>query len=136
MAVAQFGEIEAARAQSGGTGTTAFRPTAPRTSFVSLKQVDAGLLNVGYAEDGPSNGPPVLLLHGWPYDIHSYVDVAFILAQAGYRVPSRDRAGQACLDAYPGARIRIGTRPRSGHDRAGDGQGCTLPAAAGGSDAS
>src|SRR5205085_7877797 len=47
---------------------------------------DAGLLNVGYAEAGPANGPAVMLLHGWPYDIHSYVDVAPRLAQAGYRV--------------------------------------------------
>jgi pimeloyl-ACP methyl ester carboxylesterase len=56
------------------------------TSFAPLKQVDAGLLNVGYAETGPAAGPPVILLHGWPYDIHSYVDVAPLLAQAGYRV--------------------------------------------------
>jgi pimeloyl-ACP methyl ester carboxylesterase len=55
-------------------------------SFAPLKQVDAGLLNVGYAEDGPADGPPVILLHGWPYDIHSYVDVAPILAAGGYRV--------------------------------------------------
>jgi pimeloyl-ACP methyl ester carboxylesterase len=51
-----------------------------------LKQIDAGLLNVGYAEAGPANGRPVILLHGWPYDIHSYVDVAPLLALAGYRV--------------------------------------------------
>ncbi|HEX4014377.1 MAG TPA: alpha/beta hydrolase [Candidatus Cybelea sp.] len=56
------------------------------TSFASLKQIDAGLLNIGYAEAGPSGGQPVVLLHGWPYDIHSYVDVAPILAAAGYRV--------------------------------------------------
>src|SRR5438270_3549933 len=56
------------------------------TSFGQLQQIDAGLLNVGYAEAGKSNGPVVLLLHGWPYDIHSYVDVAPRLAQAGYRV--------------------------------------------------
>jgi len=56
------------------------------TAFASLKQIDAGVLNVGYAEDGPANGPAVLLLHGWPYDIHSYVDVAPLLASAGYRV--------------------------------------------------
>ena len=49
------------------------------------KQIDAGLLNVGYAEAGPTDGPAVILLHGWPYDIHSYVDVAPLLAQAGYR---------------------------------------------------
>jgi len=51
-----------------------------------LKQIDAGFLSVGYAEAGPSNGPAVILLHGWPYDIHSYVDVAPLLASAGYRV--------------------------------------------------
>ena len=56
------------------------------TSFGAIKQVDAGLLNVGYAEAGPINGPAVILLHGWPYDIYSYVDVAPLLASAGYRV--------------------------------------------------
>jgi pimeloyl-ACP methyl ester carboxylesterase len=56
------------------------------TSFGSLKQIDAGLLNVGYAEAGPAAGSPVILLHGWPYDIYSFVDVAPLLASAGYRV--------------------------------------------------
>jgi pimeloyl-ACP methyl ester carboxylesterase len=56
------------------------------TSFGALKQIDAGDLHVGYAEAGPTSGPAVMLLHGWPYDIHSYVDVAPRLAQAGYRV--------------------------------------------------
>jgi pimeloyl-ACP methyl ester carboxylesterase len=56
------------------------------TSFGPLKQVDAGVLNVGYAEAGPADGLAVLLLHGWPYDIHSYVEVAPLLAAAGYRV--------------------------------------------------
>ena len=56
------------------------------TSFSELKQIDAGLLNVGYAEAGKSDSPVVMLLHGWPYDIHSYVDVAPRLSQAGYRV--------------------------------------------------
>jgi pimeloyl-ACP methyl ester carboxylesterase len=56
------------------------------SSFASLKQVDAGVLNVGYAEAGPVDGPAVILLHGWPYDIHSYVDVVPMLASAGYRV--------------------------------------------------
>jgi pimeloyl-ACP methyl ester carboxylesterase len=59
---------------------------ATESSFAPLKQIDAGVLNVGYAEAGPANGTPVLLLHGWPYDIHTYVDVAPLLAQAGYRV--------------------------------------------------
>jgi pimeloyl-ACP methyl ester carboxylesterase len=69
------------------TTTLDLHPIKPRTntSFGPLKQIDAGLLNVGYAEAGPTNGPAVILLHGWPYDIHSYVDVAPLLASAGYR---------------------------------------------------
>jgi pimeloyl-ACP methyl ester carboxylesterase len=65
------------------TGTAA-RKTS--TSFGPLKQIDAGLLSVGYAEAGPGDGPAVILLHGWPYDIHSYADVAPVLAAQGYRV--------------------------------------------------
>jgi len=56
------------------------------SAFASLKQLDAGVLNVGYVDVGPAGGPPVILLHGWPYDIYTYVDVAPILASAGYRV--------------------------------------------------
>ena len=56
------------------------------TSFGSLKQINAGVLNVGYADVGPANGPAVILLHGWPYDIHSYVDVAPLLVSEGFRV--------------------------------------------------
>ena len=52
----------------------------------ALRQIDAGLLNVGYVEAGPAGGPAVILLHGWPYDIHSYADVAPLLAAQGYRV--------------------------------------------------
>lgn len=61
-------------------------PPTGATSFAALKKVKAGVLEIGYAEDGPAGGPPVVLLHGWPYDIYSYVDVAPILASAGYRV--------------------------------------------------
>ena len=62
------------------------RSATETTSFGPLKQIDAGVLNVGYVDVGPSDGPAVVLLHGWPYDIHSYVDVAPLLAAAGYRV--------------------------------------------------
>jgi len=55
-------------------------------SFANLKRIDAGLLNVGYVDAGPAGGTPVLLLHGWPYDIHTYVDVVPLLAARGYRV--------------------------------------------------
>jgi len=74
--------------QPGNKKPAALAATKPgtNTSFGALKQIDAGLLNVGYAEAGPADGPAVLLLHGWPYDIYCYVDVAPLLAQAGYRV--------------------------------------------------
>jgi pimeloyl-ACP methyl ester carboxylesterase len=63
--------------------TTTFRTN---TSFGPIKQIDSGLLNVGYVESGLAKDPPVILLHGWPYDIHSFVDVAPLLAARGYRV--------------------------------------------------
>src|SRR5215472_4085372 len=77
-AKAQTGKPEPSRVPSIVAGTN--------TSFGPLQQVEAGVLNVGYAEAGAGNGPAVILLHGWPYDIHSYVDVAPLLASAGYRV--------------------------------------------------
>src|SRR5256712_9414057 len=55
-------------------------------SFGPLQQIDAGVLNIGYAEAGPSDGRAVILLHGWPYDIYSFVDVTPLLAEKGYRV--------------------------------------------------
>ncbi len=67
------------------TQALATQPSSP-TSFAALKQIEAGVLDIGYAEAGALDGPPVLLLHGWPYDIHSYVEVAPLLASAGYRV--------------------------------------------------
>lgn len=75
-------------ADQGGIVPTMVRAAANarNTSFGSLKQINAGLPNVGYAEAGPATGLAVILLHGWPYDIHSYVDVAALLASAGYRV--------------------------------------------------
>src|SRR5689334_18417455 len=83
LAAAELGMIGSARAQASQMAPI---KRGTRTSFGSVKQIDAGLLNVGYAEAGPANGPAVFLLHGWPYDIHSYVDVAPLLASAGYRV--------------------------------------------------
>jgi pimeloyl-ACP methyl ester carboxylesterase len=85
IAAAKLGMIGSAHGEPSKTKLPAVKPGA-HTSFGALKQVDAGLLNVGYAEVGPADGPVVILLHGWPYDIHSYVDVAPMLAHAGYRV--------------------------------------------------
>jgi pimeloyl-ACP methyl ester carboxylesterase len=90
--------MTAAAARLGVTGSAPARADETRSaslpairqgtnaSFGALKQINAGLLNVGYAEAGPAEGPAVILLHGWPYDIHSYADVAPLLASKGYRV--------------------------------------------------
>jgi pimeloyl-ACP methyl ester carboxylesterase len=88
VAAAQFGMAGFAAAQPGKHRQSDLPTIRPgmHTSFSSLKQIDAGVLNVGYAEAGPADGPVVLLLHGWPYDIHSFVDVAPLLASAGCRV--------------------------------------------------
>ena len=85
IAAAQLGVTGRAEAQRQETKMPAVKP-GTNTSFAPLKQIDAGVLNVGYAEAGPANGLPVILLHGWPYDIYSFVDVAPALATAGYRV--------------------------------------------------
>ena len=88
LATAQFGIIGSAYAQSGEVAPAGPSPirSGATTSFASMKQINAGALNVGYAEAGPTDGPVVVLLHGWPYDIYSYVEVAPLLASKGYRV--------------------------------------------------
>ena len=88
IAAVQLGMVGSAAAQPGRAKPADLPKIKPgtNTSFASLKQIDAGVLNVGYAEAGPADGPAAILLHGWPYDIHTYVDVAPLLASAGYRV--------------------------------------------------
>jgi pimeloyl-ACP methyl ester carboxylesterase len=87
LAAAPFAMSGALFAQSGDArpGAGAVKP-GTHTSFAALKQIEAGVLNIGYAEAGPTNGPAVILLHGWPYDIYAFVDVAPVLASAGFRV--------------------------------------------------
>jgi len=85
IAATQLGIIGPAAAQRMEAKLPAIKP-GTHTSFGPLKQINAGVLNVGYAEAGPANGPVVVLLHGWPYDIYAFVDVAPLLAGAGYRV--------------------------------------------------
>jgi pimeloyl-ACP methyl ester carboxylesterase len=82
------GALMAAAVAQIGASSALHAATKPstRTAFGSYKQVQAGLLNVGYAEEGPTNGPVVILLHGWPYDIHSFLDSSAVLTSAGYRV--------------------------------------------------
>jgi pimeloyl-ACP methyl ester carboxylesterase len=88
IAAAQFGMLNSAKAEATSDAAAEIPPVEPgaKTSFSSMKQVDAGLLNVGYGEAGPTDGPVAILLHGWPYDIYSFVDVAPLLASAGFRV--------------------------------------------------
>ena len=96
VAATQLTMIDSAAAQRVETQMTAIKP-GTHTSFGPLKQVDAGALSVGYAEIGPADGPAVILLHGWPYDIHSFVDVAPF---AGIEGLSGDRSVFARLWHY------------------------------------
>ena len=111
IAAAQLATIGSAASQQPAARTPAIKP-GTNTSFGPLKQIDAGVLNVGYAEAGPANGPVVLLLHGWPYDIHSFVDVAPLLASRGYRaiVPH--------LRGYGTTRFLSADTPRNGQQAA------------------
>ncbi len=95
---AELSGIGAARADSSPAPLPAIKP-GTNTSFAPLKQIDAGVLNIGYAEAGPPNGSPVILLHGWPYDIHDYIEVAPLLAEQGYRVivPHLRGHGSTCF---------------------------------------
>lgn len=86
IAAAEISVISPAHARFRETKSALMPKAGTHTSFAALKQIEAGVLNIGYAADGPDDGPAVILLHGWPYDIHSYVDVAPMLASAGYRV--------------------------------------------------
>jgi len=86
VAAVEFASVGLAHAKAEAPSPQPSTGRDGATSFGALKQVEAGVLSVGYAEAGPADGPVVLLLHGWPYDIYSYVDVAPILASAGYRV--------------------------------------------------
>ncbi|HVM80018.1 MAG TPA: alpha/beta hydrolase [Stellaceae bacterium] len=87
VTAAQLGMVGFAAAEAGNATIMRLPAIKPgtHTSFAQTKQIQAGVLNIGYAEAGPADGTPVILLHGWPYDIYSFVDVAPMLAEAGYR---------------------------------------------------
>jgi pimeloyl-ACP methyl ester carboxylesterase len=110
VAAAQLGMLGSAAAEGGKSAATPIPAVKPgtHTAFPPLKQIDAGALNVGYAEAGPAGGPPVMLLHGWPYDIYSFVDVTPLLASAGYRVIV------PYLRGYGTTRFLSGDTPRNG----------------------
>jgi pimeloyl-ACP methyl ester carboxylesterase len=110
LAAAHLGLVGCAQTPSNRTQPaelTALTPAAT-TSFDAPKQINAGLLNVGYAEAGPASGPPVILLHGWPYDIHSYAVVAPILAAEGYRVVVPYLRGYGTTHFLSSATVRNG----------------------------
>jgi pimeloyl-ACP methyl ester carboxylesterase len=111
--LAQIGAIGAASAQTHGSAATHDGSgQGAHAAFAAEKRIEAGDLIVGYVEAGPADGPPVLLLHGWPYDIHSYVEVAPILAKAGYRVIVPHLRG------YGSTRFRSAETPRNGQQAA------------------
>lgn len=105
-------ELLGATAAGLAIGMTNVAKPAQAKSFAAIKHVEAGVLNVAYAEAGPGNGKPVLLLHGWPYDIHTYVDVAPLLAAAGYRVIV------PYLRGYGGTEFLSADTPRNGQQAA------------------
>ena len=110
-ALSRRGLLTAAGLSVGGA-LLADRPLHAAPSFGALKTVDAGVLNVSYAEAGPSNAPAVVLLHGWPYDIYSFVDVAPLLASTGYRVVI------PYLRGYGATRFLATETPRNGQQSA------------------
>jgi pimeloyl-ACP methyl ester carboxylesterase len=114
VAALELGSIIAANAQSGKANIAQLPAIWPGThiSFPRMKQIDAGVLSVGYGEMGPADGSPVILLHGWPYDIHSFVDVAPVLAAAGYRVIA------PYLRGYGTTRFLSDQTPRNGQQAA------------------
>jgi pimeloyl-ACP methyl ester carboxylesterase len=114
VASVEWGLPLVARAQSVGqaTAASAGEPALPIKRLQPIKQVHAGVLDIGYYEAGPADGPVVLLLHGFPYDIHSYIEVAPILAAKGYRVVVPHLRG------YGTTRFLDADTPRSGEQAA------------------
>jgi len=113
-AILGIAAAELAIARPASAQATKAKPVRPGTnkSFAPLKEVDAGVLRIAYAEAGPATGPVVILLHGWPYDIYSFVDVTPLLASAGYRVlvpyvrghgPTRFLASETFRNGQPSA---------------------------------
>ncbi|WP_395672860.1 alpha/beta fold hydrolase [Inquilinus sp.] len=115
LAAAPFvsiGAADAAQTNTQAAAAPAAKAAASGAGFGPLKQIDAGDLTIGYAEAGPADGPVVLLLHGWPYDIYAFVDVAPVLAKAGYRVII------PYLRGYGTTRIRSDATVRNGEPAA------------------
>ncbi len=111
-AVAGVTTVAACASQSVHAGA----PDAPQHTLGPVKQVNAGDLSIGYTEAGPANGQPVILLHGWPYDIHSYADVSAILAAQGFRVIVPYLRGFGTTRFLSAATVRNGQQAAVAHD--------------------
>ena len=115
-------QLDVGAALAGGQSGTAQGSKPPpvkagtSNSFAALRQINAGVLSVSYAEAGPAEGPPVLLLHGWPYDIHSFVDVTPLLASAGYRVIVPYARGYGPTRFLSSTTVRNGEQAALAHD--------------------
>lgn len=112
IGVLDLGLAELVQAQPAPSSNATTLLAGQANPFGALQQIDAGVLNIGYADLGPKNGPVVILLHGWPYDIYSYAEVAPALAAAGYRVLV------PYLRGYGTTRIRSADTPRNGQQAA------------------
>ncbi|WP_315814842.1 alpha/beta hydrolase [Paraflavitalea speifideaquila] len=99
-------------ASQTGNAQQAGNTTQPSSSFDEIKQVKTGILDIGYAEVGPANGQPVILVHGWPYDMHRYTTVSALLAARGYRVLI------PYLRGYGTTRFLQASTPRNGQQAA------------------
>src|SRR5688572_6246258 len=86
LAAVVLGNVNLSKAQDKSTGKEQRSAYHVLPSLDNIKHIKAGVLSIGYAEQGPSNGEPVILLHGWPYDINSYAEVSALLVAKGYRV--------------------------------------------------
>ncbi|CAJ0855077.1 alpha/beta fold hydrolase [Ralstonia flatus] len=112
IGVLDLGLAELVQAQPAPSSSASTLLSGRANPFGTLQQIDAGVLNIGYADLGPKNGPVMILLHGWPYDIYSYAEVAPALAAAGYRVLV------PYLRGYGTTRIRSADTPRNGQQAA------------------
>lgn len=112
IGVLDLGLAELVQAQPAPSSSASTLLSGQASPFGALQQIDAGVLNIGYADLGPKNGPVMILLHGWPYDIYSYAEVAPALAAAGYRVLV------PYLRGYGATRIRSADTPRNGQQAA------------------
>ena len=114
IAAAHLGVLRSAKAQFSEKDPSDAAPGQQQSA--PIKQIDAGVLNVGYTDSGPSSGPAVILLHGWPYDIHAFDDVVPLLTAKGYRVIVPDLRGYGTTRFLSNETFRNGQQSALGVD--------------------